>query len=203
MAIDILKEVNRIPRARLTYLDGDVAQGTFPISDTSQFEPGKEIEIKLRYEGESDRERTVFKGLITQHRVEMDARGSLLTLDLQDAAFKLTHPRKSAVYVDWTDSRIMRELIKARGLRPGRLAATQPQHAEIVQYHCSDWDFLLIRAEVNGLVVGVDDGEISVQPRVKTLQRCRRQAYYRRYTACKSVSWSRSSRTRTNCFASK
>ncbi|PON10329.1 Rhs element Vgr protein, partial [Candidatus Entotheonella serta] len=75
MAIDILKEVNRIPRARLTYLDGDVAQGTFPISDTSQFEPGKEIEIKLRYEGESDRERTVFKGLITQHRVEMDARG--------------------------------------------------------------------------------------------------------------------------------
>ena len=51
LSVSVQREVNRIPNAELVLLDGDPAQGKFPISDTSFFEPGSEIEIKLRNEG--------------------------------------------------------------------------------------------------------------------------------------------------------
>ncbi len=33
---------------------------------------------------------------------------------------------------------------------------------ELVQYNCTDWDFLLSRAEANGMIVLIDASEISV-----------------------------------------
>jgi len=32
-----------------------------------------------------------------------------------------------------------------------------------VQYYCSDWDFLLSRAEANGYLVVVEDGKVTVK----------------------------------------
>jgi phage protein D len=34
---------------------------------------------------------------------------------------------------------------------------------ELVQYYCSDWDFMLSRAEINGLLVMVDDAKVVVK----------------------------------------
>ena len=120
LALDITKEVNRIPHAQLMLLDGDLAHNTLPISDTALFEPGKTIEIKLRYEGAADREATVFKGLVLKHSVERDAQGTVLTIALKDAASKLTHTRHSKVYHDQTDADILRGIIRAHGLSSGR-----------------------------------------------------------------------------------
>ncbi len=163
LAIDITKEVNRIPRAQLLLLDGDEAQRTFPISDTAFFEPGNEIEIKLRYEGTSGVDTTVFKGLVVKHGVEIDDQGTVLTIELKDAALKLNQARKSAVYRKQTDDKIIADLIRAQQLSQGPKVATQPQHAEIVQYYCTDWDFILSRAESHGLLVVANDGEVSVK----------------------------------------
>ena len=43
------------------------------------------------------------------------------------------------------------------------MEATTIQHRELVQYYCTDWDFILSRAEVNGFLVTVDDGKVSVK----------------------------------------
>jgi Rhs element Vgr protein len=40
--------------------------------------------------------------------------------------------------------------------------ATQIQYNELVQYYCTDWDFMLSRAEVNGQIVIVNDGKVTV-----------------------------------------
>ena len=40
----------------------------------------------------------------------------------------------------------------------------QLQHKELIQYYTTDWDFLVSRADVNGMVVLVDDGAIKVEP---------------------------------------
>src|SRR6516164_7845451 len=77
ISIDIRKEVNRIPYAHLTLVDGDVENRAFPISDAEFFEPGKEIEIKLRYEGAAP-DTTVFRGRVIRHGLEADQKGSLL-----------------------------------------------------------------------------------------------------------------------------
>ena len=161
VSIDISKEVNRIPEAQLILLDGNAAQGNFPISDSAFFEPGKEIEIKLRYEGEDDV--SVFKGLVLRHGIEANQGASLLTLEMKDAAIKLTSPRRSTVFRDQADHEIIGSIIEAAGLEKGSIETTEPTHTEIIQYNATDWDFVLLRADIQGLVVVTSDGRIEMK----------------------------------------
>jgi len=163
LSIDIVREVNRIPYAQLTLIDGDAAKGTFPISDSGFFDPGKPVEIKLRIEGKPASEKTVFKGLVVAQSVEAENLNSVLTVDLKDEAVKLTQTPRSQVFVKLSDDQVVKKLIQTQGLKAGQIAATQPSHEEIVQYGCTDWDFILSRADVNGLLVCVVDGSISLQ----------------------------------------
>ncbi len=160
VSIDVQREVNRIPQAELRLLDGSVAERKFEISDTSFFEPGAEIEIKLRYEGKEDER--VFKGLVVRHGVEASTEGSVLVIGLKDAAVKLTGVRKSAVFRDKSDDAIIEQLVKDAGLKTGKLEETKPVHKEMVQYYCTAWDFILSRADAHGMLVVVDDGKISL-----------------------------------------
>ncbi len=163
MSIDIIKEVNKIPIAQIILLDGDATKREFAISNTDFFQPGNNIEIKLRYEGERQNEATVFAGIVVRHSLQADQYGSLLTVDLKDAAFKLTHQRKSAVFREMTDNEIINKIIELWGLEITSIAATKPKHKEMVQYYCTDWDFIVSRADVNGHWVLADDGKITIQ----------------------------------------
>lgn len=163
LSLDVTKEVNRIPSAQIVLLDGDAATQAFPISDSKFFVPGRDMEIRLRYEGEPGSDTTVFKGIVVGHRVEAGAEGSILAVELKDAAIKMARARNSAVYRDRTDDKVIGSLIANAGLKRGKLAVTKVTHKELVQYYCSDWDFMLSRAEANGLLVVVNDGQISLQ----------------------------------------
>jgi Rhs element Vgr protein len=160
LAIDVRREVNRIPRAELHLVDGSRAEQRFELSDTELFAPGQEIEIKLRWEGGD--EETVFKGLVVRHGVEAIGPDCALVVQMKDAAFKLTAPRKSVVFRDKSDSEIIGELVEQAGLTRGTLAATEPRHPQLVQYAASDWDFIVSRADAVGLLVVANDGEISL-----------------------------------------
>jgi Rhs element Vgr protein len=162
VSIDITKEVNRIPNAQLILLDGDLQNGVFEASDDAYFEPGKEIEIKMRYEDAPDQEATVFKGLVVGQAVQANQQGMLLTIEIKDAAIKLAASRKSVLYQDKSDDKIIADMIAAVGLKKGTLSATQAKHKQLVQYYCTDWDFILSRAESCGLLLVVEDGEISM-----------------------------------------
>lgn len=160
LSVDILKEVNRIPLARVIFLDGDAAKQEFPLSNETFFEPGKKIEIKLRRDDETDQ--TVFLGLVVRHAVEANGGNTYLRVEVQDPAIRLTGERKSLVYKASSDTDIIKDKVKGAGLKAGEIADSKPEHVEIVQYYATDWDFILSRADVQGLLVIADDGTISV-----------------------------------------
>ncbi|NEQ36043.1 MAG: type VI secretion system tip protein VgrG [Okeania sp. SIO3I5] len=162
MSIDIIKEVNKIPSAQIILLDGDAAKQEFAISNSNFFKPGKTIEIKLRYEGNVAEEATVFQGIVVKHSVQADRYSSLLTIDLKDAAIKLSTERKSIVFRDMKDNEIINKIVKNAGLQVTS-KATKAKYKEMVQYYCTDWDFVLSRADINGNWVIVDDGKITVE----------------------------------------
>lgn len=163
LSVDVTKEFNKIPVAELQYIDGDAAKQEFKILDGDVFEPGKKIEITL-HEGDPKDGETVFTGIVVDQRTT----GSTLTIELSDEAIKMTAVRKSAVHANKKDSDIVKELIKQNKLKAGTLENTKVTHAHMVQYYASDWDFMLSRAEVNGLLVAANDGEVSViRPEVK------------------------------------
>ncbi|MFZ2403836.1 MAG: type VI secretion system tip protein VgrG, partial [Methylobacter sp.] len=154
----VSRELNRIPTATLHLQDGEAAKATFKASNTAHFIPGKKIEIQLGYRSHND---TVFKGIIVKHSIKIRKNGSLLILECRDEAVKMTSGANSRYYIDKKDSDIIEEIIGLYDLQKD-VSATQLTHKEIVQYDASDWDFLLCRAEANGLVVKVEDGKIIV-----------------------------------------
>ena len=84
VAIDIRKEINRIPAASVILYDGDAARQEFETSSSDVLIPGKTIEIKGGYKLE---ETLLFKGVITGQRIQSRRRGeSKLYIDARDAA---------------------------------------------------------------------------------------------------------------------
>lgn len=162
LSIDVRREVDRVPQAELRLKDGSAAKRKLAIVESGFFDPGGSIEIQLRREGEEDV--TVFKGVVVRQAVEAGPRGSTLVVGLRDAAVKLTAARRSAVFTEKSDDAIAEQLITDAGLAAGTLTATEPTHAEMVMYRSTPWDFLLSRADAQGLVVVVADGEVSLLP---------------------------------------
>ena len=159
VSILVHKEVNRIPFATIILVDGDPAAESFPISNAADFEPGKEIEIKLGYRSE---EETVFKGIVIKHGIKARAGSAVLVIECKDAAVKMTAAPKCKYSRDTKDSDVMEELINAYGIEKD-IEATDLTHKELVQYNATDWDFMLCRADANGKLCIPDDGKIAVK----------------------------------------
>lgn len=154
-------EVNRVPYAELAFMDGDAASRKFALTDSDVFEPGKEVEIKLRYEEDPSSEQTVFTGLVVAQEINIEHAESTLTVIIKDAAVAMTQGKSHRVFTKMSDDEIIKKIIDLDKLKAGTVAATQPKYEEVVQYASSDWDFILARAESNGLLVTVMAGEIS------------------------------------------
>jgi Rhs element Vgr protein len=160
MSISIVKEVNRIPTAKIVIRDGDAAQRTFHVSEQDDFVPGKKITIKI---GLDRQNKTLFKGIVVRHSIKIRETGQAdLFIECKDESVKMTIGRHSRYFEEKKDSEIMEEIIGRYSLS-NDVEATSLKHREMVQHHCTDWDFILSRAEVNGRLIMVDDGKIEIK----------------------------------------
>ena len=160
LSIVVQKEVNRIPTAVLVLKDGDAPTQDFELSNTDTFIPGKEIEILAGYDNDNT---TIFKGIIIKHAIKINANGvSLLTVECKSSAVKLTVGKKSKYFYDSKDADVIEEIIRDYGIS-AEVSETQTTHPELVQYHCTDWDFILNRSEVNGKICLVDEEIIKIE----------------------------------------
>lgn len=159
VSILVLKEVNRIPNAKITIEDGEVAAGDFMVSNTEDFIPGGELTIQAGYESENE---DIFKGIITKHSIKIKENGnSVLIIECRDPTVKMTVGRKSDYFYELKDSDIIEEIIGNYDL-DAEVEATEVEHKEMVQFEATDWDFILSRAEANGKIIVVEDGKVKV-----------------------------------------
>jgi len=160
ISCSIRHALNAVPWARLVIADGDPAGNATPLSDGDLFKPGASIEIRA---GDADKDTMLFSGIVVRHGCEIGGNGGgRLVIECRDPACKLTLGRRSANYVDQTDSAIIASLIAHAGLAAD-VESTSIAHKALVQYDCSDWDFMLARAELLGLLVNVSAGKVSVK----------------------------------------
>lgn len=154
------RSVNKIPSCKIEISDGSAAREDFPISDSDTFVPGAEIEILAGYEGKMT---SIFKGIVINHGLQITSdNGPLLTVFCKDKAVKMTVGRKNAYFKGMTDSGIISKLISDNGLSAD-VASTTNELSEVIQYYSTDWDFMLTRADINGLVTIVNDGTVSIE----------------------------------------
>ncbi|WP_421872495.1 type VI secretion system tip protein VgrG [Marinoscillum sp.] len=160
-SITITKEINRISSCEIELLDGSASSEDFPISDSDTFLPGNEIEVKMGYESDNQ---SVFKGIILRQGLKVNrGSGPVLEVICKDAAIKMTATRKNAYFKDTTDSGVISSVIGNYSGLSADVASTSGQQEEVVQYYATDWDFILSRAEINGMTITTDAGTISVK----------------------------------------
>ncbi|RZL31347.1 MAG: phage late control D family protein, partial [Rubrivivax sp.] len=160
ISVAVQRAANTVPSARLVFADGDMPDESFPLSDAADFKPGAKLKIKAGY---GQQEAVIFEGIVLRHGLRVsgdnDAR---LVVDCRDAAVKMTVGRRNANHIDKTDSDTISALIEAHGLTAD-VEATAVTHRELAQHFCSDWDFMLARAEALGLLVIATDGSVAVK----------------------------------------
>ena len=162
VSIEISYSVNRINTATIIFSDGNMPEAKFPVSDSDTFLPGGEIIVQAGYDEDLTE---IFSGIIVKHSVKISgANQARLIVECKDKAIAMTTGRKNANYIDKKDSDIINALIGNYAGLSSEVTATGYQHKELVQFYCSDWDFMLARAEANGMLVILDAGKVSVAP---------------------------------------
>ncbi len=141
-------------------LDGSSAAQDFEISNSDDFIVGKNVEIKVGYHGENT---SLFKGVIIRHGIKiLENEGSCLNITLKNKAYKSTLVRNNNVFSNVADSDIIREIISRYGL-DNDVEATGVRHESVMQFNCTDWDFINMRAEANAQLVYTADDRIIVK----------------------------------------
>lgn len=162
ISVSVSQAVNRIPQAKLVLLDGDMPKQDFPVSNGNTFKPGSKIKINAGY---GSKEETIFQGIVIKHGIKISGDNfARLVVECRDKAVAMTVGRKNVNYIDSKDSDIISKLIGNYAGLSSDVQATNTQHKELVQYYCADWDFMLARAEANGLLVCVESGKLTVKP---------------------------------------
>lgn len=159
-AIDVSSAVNRISYARIKVLDGDAGSGTFKASSSSNYIPGSKISIEAGY---NTKNKIIFSGIIVSQNISINSTiGPSLEIICRDEAIATTVGRKSKTFSEKTDSGVIKSILNTYSGIKADISATTKPWPQLVQYYTSDWDFVLSRAEANGLVVTTKNGTLSV-----------------------------------------
>ncbi len=156
----VSRAVNKVPTAKLILMDGKARKQDFELSSSNQFIPGSTIEIRAGY---SEHNQTIFKGILVTHCIKTNSTGrGRLVLELKGECVKMTVGRKSRYHSQDSDKKNLSDLLGLYNFESS-IEAMDTQTANMVQYHSSDWDFMLQRADINGKLVYANDDLITIK----------------------------------------
>lgn len=154
--------LNRIGKAILKFDTGNVEKMSFDESDSVFFQPGRQIQVYAGYE--VGKEELLYDGYVITESIEIqdDIRPQLV-VECRDFTYPATQGRKNAVFEKMKDGDIITKILRSYGLTCTVKGETM-EHDSLIQYYCSDWDFVRSRAEANGLVISVEGKAVTVGP---------------------------------------
>ena len=160
VSVDVYYGINSIPKAVIVIEDGEMSDGSFPLSDGEELIPGSEVTIKAGYKTKST---PIFKGVVLRHGVSIDKSGRCcVKIECRHKAIAMTCARKNANFLDKSDDDIVKKLTGNYGISI-KSSMDSEVHKEILQYYCTDWDFMMTRAEANGCWLLADDSGLSIE----------------------------------------
>ena len=162
--VSIFHKIYKIGKAEIQLIDGDVAEGSFPIMESNEFVPGTPVKIEIGY-GTGEENEVAFQGIISQVEVHTHSRRKpLLVVKCVDTAYKMTIHNQYLIYENKTDGDLFNEICdRYDELDSGEIATTSFEHPSIIQFGLSDWDFLLQRAKNIGLILYTKEGELIIK----------------------------------------
>ena len=163
MSVDIRNAVGTIAQGRIRLRDGNPADLDFPLTDDPKLAPGASITVKAHY-GAAKAE-AIFEGLVVALRTRILGGDGACTLDLdcRGQPIGLHQTRKSAFYADKKDSDIISQIARDAGLQV-KVTATVADQKQVLRNDCTDWEYLRLLADRNGLLLHAEGKQLSVEP---------------------------------------
>ncbi len=158
MSVSITQAIDTIAQAQITVRDGNPSTQMFEISDTSTFEIGNAIEISLGYANDTT---TIFSGEVTKQSIKVDDSGTTFQITCKDSLVSLVKSKSQVVLSDSLDSDAIQQIVDTTGVT-AEISDTSVTKEKIIQYQASDWDFIVSRAQRNGMAVVTDSGTLTV-----------------------------------------
>ena len=161
-SIEIEHGINSISRAKFVLLDGDPSRQTYELSSSDEYSPGASVKINLGYQQQTT---VAFEGFVIATGVRVrEGQHSRLTVECVGTAYRLTIGRKTKYFYNMDDSDIMTDVISAyNSVSLGSVESSSVNHKCLVQYNSTDWDFIMTRAEANGMIVYTQENEVTVR----------------------------------------
>ena len=158
ISVETSCSVGKIAMAKIVLQDNPT---TLEESDSDKFPIGSKVEVSF---GRGDELTPVFSGVVTDRALRFDKDGAQVTVTARHEAFKMTLDRRFVSHEDKKDSDIISAIAGGYGIKAD-VGDTPATHEKVVQYNCSDWDFINMRADASGLVLcAVPDGIAAQAP---------------------------------------
>lgn len=153
-SVQVQQEINRIGRAQIII---ELPQE----NEVEGFTIGNIIRIEAGY---NNSEKSIFEGSITSHKLEINATACRFIIDCCDFAYPMIHSKKNRVFENKKDSEIIQEILGEYNDINSLVTETSIKYNQLVQYNYSDWDFMLLRANLNGMVAITEARNIRIIP---------------------------------------
>lgn len=162
LEMEVENEINRIPYARLVFSEGSAAnpQEENANRTSSLFQLGQQISISFTAEAD---EAPIFTGIITQYNLDIQEGLARIELECRHKAYRMTLRPQNRTYPSMTDQEVIEQLGELYQLQL-EIADISHQHENLIQRYCSDWDFLMMRTEANGMLVSFDHEQLNIAP---------------------------------------
>lgn len=142
-------EYNKLSVAEIVLDDGGLSDDEFKIGDSDSFFVGKEIAV---FSEKDSQKQCLFKGIVELQNIVLKGTSSKLKITAKHVAYKMTLERKLRSFENMTDSDLIQSICSEYGIDVV-VDNTNVQHERLVQYNCTDWDFVNLRAEAMGLML--------------------------------------------------
>ena len=143
MSISVKNEINVVPKAEITLLDGDPATRDFLISDSDDFKPGNLITISAGYD--TGPETVIFDGMVSKQGISISGGSIFISINVscKHVAVKMTfNETDSATFDNKTEDSIIQSIFSDNYNLNGTVQSL-PEARQTQQYMSSDWDFIM------------------------------------------------------------
>lgn len=157
----IRMEANHIGKATLHLLAGETEEQPFEFSDEDTFKHGNRIKIEVIKEEQTT---LLFEGFVlsTELQSGFESR-DMLVVECRHFAYLTTMGRKNGLFEESKDSDIFKKILSAYSDIILKTEDTPVTHPSLVQYYCTDWDFILARADACGMIVNTIGKDIHIR----------------------------------------
>ena len=160
LSVSVRAEVGRVPECVIVFADGSPAEQEFPLTDAATFKPGATVEVGAHFG--ADASQTIFEGVAVAQRLRLTPRGSRLEVTCRGEAVKLMQVRRTAVFKDQKDSAVISSIAGDAGLSATVDTVTTAARDQ-VQNDCTDWDFIRLLADRNGLMLTTEGATLEAK----------------------------------------